>query len=155
MKALRPGDAVVVTKLDRVARSSRDLHNILGKLKDLGCGFVSLGEGWCDTTSSVGRLVISIMAGIAEFERELIRARCQAGIDRAKAKGTGGPCSPGADVKGNSGGSAGASSPPRPQPPPPYFDFSASRERCSTSSATRSCNSAIRSRSRLVRSSIV
>jgi DNA invertase Pin-like site-specific DNA recombinase len=70
MKALQPGDAVVVTKLDRVARSSRDLHNILGKLKDLGCRFVSLGEGWCDTTTSVGRLVISIMAGIAEFERE-------------------------------------------------------------------------------------
>jgi DNA invertase Pin-like site-specific DNA recombinase len=87
MKALQPGDAVVVTKLDRIARSSRDLHNILGQLKDLGCGCVSLGEGWCDTTSSVGRLVISIMAGIAEFERELIRARCQAGIDRAKAKG--------------------------------------------------------------------
>jgi hypothetical protein len=88
MKALQPGDAVVVTKLNRIARSSRDLHNILGKLKDLGCGFVSLGEGWCDTTSSVGRLVISIMAGIAEFERELIRARCQTGFDRAKAKGT-------------------------------------------------------------------
>jgi DNA invertase Pin-like site-specific DNA recombinase len=88
MKALQPGDAVVVTKLDRIARSSRDLHNILGKLKDLGCGFVSLGERWCDTTTSVGRLVISIMAGIAEFERELIRKRCQDGIDRARAKGT-------------------------------------------------------------------
>ncbi len=88
MKALKSGDTVVVTKLDRIARSSRDLHNILGNLKDLGCGFVSLGEGWCDTTTSVGRLVISIMAGIAEFERELIRKRCQDGIDRAKAKGT-------------------------------------------------------------------
>jgi DNA invertase Pin-like site-specific DNA recombinase len=88
MKALKPGDAVVVTKLDRIARSSRDLHNILGNLKELGCGFVSLGDGWCDTTTSVGRFVISIMAGIAEFEREVIRARCQAGIDRAKAKGT-------------------------------------------------------------------
>jgi DNA invertase Pin-like site-specific DNA recombinase len=59
MKVLKPGDAVVVTKLDRIARSSRDLHNILGNLKELGCGFVSLGEGWCDTTTSVGRLVIS------------------------------------------------------------------------------------------------
>jgi DNA invertase Pin-like site-specific DNA recombinase len=87
MKALLPGDAVVVTKLDRIARSSRDLHNILGDLKDRGCGFVSLGDGWCDTTNGVGRLVISIMAGIAEFERGLIRERCQAGIDRAKAQG--------------------------------------------------------------------
>jgi DNA invertase Pin-like site-specific DNA recombinase len=87
MKVLVPGDTVVVTKLDRVARSSKDLHNILGELKDRECGFVSLGEGWCDTTTEVGRLVIAIMAGIAEFERELIRKRCQAGIDRAKARG--------------------------------------------------------------------
>ena len=88
MKALLPGDAVVVTKLDRLARSSRDLHNIIGELKDRGCGFVSLGDSWCDTTSDVGRLVLAIMGGIAEFERELIRKRCQAGIDRAKRKGT-------------------------------------------------------------------
>ena len=88
MKALLPGDAVVVTKLDRLARSSRDLHNIIGELKDRGCWFVSLGDSWCDTTSDVGRLVLVIMGGIAEFERELIRKRCQAGIDRAKRKGT-------------------------------------------------------------------
>jgi DNA invertase Pin-like site-specific DNA recombinase len=71
MRALLPGDAVVVTKLDRLARSSRDLHNILGQLRELDCGFVSLGEGWCDTTSDVGRLMITIMGGIAEFERGL------------------------------------------------------------------------------------
>jgi DNA invertase Pin-like site-specific DNA recombinase len=88
MKVLKPDDVVMVTKLDRIARSSRDLHNILGNLRDLGAGFVSLGESWCDTTTSVGRLVIAIMAGIAEFERELIRKRCQDGIERAKAKGT-------------------------------------------------------------------
>jgi DNA invertase Pin-like site-specific DNA recombinase len=88
MKALLPGDAVVVTKLDRIARSSRDLHNIIHDLKERGCGFVSLGDSWCDTTSDVGRLVLAIMGGISEFERELIRKRCQAGIERAKAKGT-------------------------------------------------------------------
>ena len=88
MKALLPGDAVAVTKLDRIARSSRDLHNIIGELKDRGCGFISLGDSWCDTTSDVGRLVLAIMGGIAEFERELIRKRCQAGIERAKARGT-------------------------------------------------------------------
>ena len=88
MKALLPGDAVMVTKLDRLARSSRDLHNIIGELKERDCGFVSLGDSWCDTTSDTGRLMLAIMGGIAEFERELIRKRCQAGIDRAKAKGT-------------------------------------------------------------------
>jgi DNA invertase Pin-like site-specific DNA recombinase len=87
MKSLLPGDVVVVTKLDRIARSSRDLHNLLGEFKDHGVGFVSLGESWCDTTSDVGRLLISVMAGVAEFERSLIRARCQAGIERARAQG--------------------------------------------------------------------
>jgi DNA invertase Pin-like site-specific DNA recombinase len=87
MKAVAPGDTVVVTKLDRIARSSRDLHNILGELKERGVGFTSLGDSWCDTTTDVGRLVLAIMGGIAEFERELIRKRCQAGIDRAKAQG--------------------------------------------------------------------
>jgi DNA invertase Pin-like site-specific DNA recombinase len=88
MKALLPGDTVVVTKLDRLARSSRDLQNILHELQERSCGFVSLGETWCDTTTDVGRLVMTIMGGIAEFERGLIRKRCDEGIDRAKAKGT-------------------------------------------------------------------
>ena len=88
MKVLLPGDTVVVTKLDRLARSSRDLHNILHELEALSCGFVSLGETWCDTTTDVGRLMLTIMGGIAEFERGLIRKRCEEGIERAKAKGT-------------------------------------------------------------------
>jgi DNA invertase Pin-like site-specific DNA recombinase len=88
MKDLLPGDTVVVTKLDRLARSSRDLHNIIGELAERSCGFVSLGETWCDTTTDVGRLVMTIMGGIAEFERGMIRKRCQDGIDRAKAMGT-------------------------------------------------------------------
>src|SRR6516165_9837286 len=87
MKALTPGDTVVVTKLDRLARSSRDLHNIIHELDGLGCGFVSLREGWCDTTTSAGRLMMTIMGGIAQFERELIRSRCEEGIERAKRKG--------------------------------------------------------------------
>ena len=88
MKALKHGDVVTVVKLDRLARSSRDLQNILHELKELGCGFVSLGESWCDTTTDVGRLVMTIMGGIAEFERSLIRKRCEDGILRAKRKGT-------------------------------------------------------------------
>jgi DNA invertase Pin-like site-specific DNA recombinase len=87
MKALLPGDVVVVAKLDRLARSSRDLHNIIHELSDLSCGFLSLGEAWCDTTTSHGRLMLTIMGGIAEFERELIRKRCEEGIERAKRKG--------------------------------------------------------------------
>ena len=87
MRELVPGDTVVVSKLDRLARSSRDLHNILHELQERGCGFVSLGESWCDSTSEVGRLMLTIMGGIAEFERGLIRKRCDEGIERAKAKG--------------------------------------------------------------------
>jgi DNA invertase Pin-like site-specific DNA recombinase len=87
MKELLPGDVVIVTKLDRLARSGRDLHNILHDLDANECGFVSLGEGWCDTTTSVGRLIIAIMAGIAQFERELIRQRCDEGLERARANG--------------------------------------------------------------------
>jgi DNA invertase Pin-like site-specific DNA recombinase len=85
MKALVPGDTVVVTKLDRLARSSRDLHNILHELQERACGFLSLGESWCDTTTEVGKLMLTIMGGIAEFERTLIRKRCE---ERAKVKGT-------------------------------------------------------------------
>jgi DNA invertase Pin-like site-specific DNA recombinase len=88
MKALAPGDTVLVTKLDRLARSSRDLHNIIGELQERSCGFVSLGESWCDTTGDVRRLMLTIMGGIAEFERGLIRKRCDEGIARAKRKGT-------------------------------------------------------------------
>ncbi|MCA1412680.1 recombinase family protein [Bradyrhizobium sp. NBAIM20] len=88
MKTIAPGDVLVVSKLDRLARSSRDLQNILHDLQELSCDFVSLGESWCDTTTDVGRLVMTIMGGIAEFERNLIRKRCEEGIQRAKRKGT-------------------------------------------------------------------
>src|SRR4051794_19122440 len=57
MKALLPGDVVVVAKLDRMARSTRDLANILHDLDQLGCSFVSLGEAWADTTTPAGRLM--------------------------------------------------------------------------------------------------
>jgi DNA invertase Pin-like site-specific DNA recombinase len=88
LQAVRPGDVVAVVKLDRLARSSRDLHNILHELQEAGCGFVSLGEDWCNTTTDVGRLLLTMMGGVAEFERSLIRKRCEDGIARAKRKGT-------------------------------------------------------------------
>ena len=86
-KVLLPGDTVVVTKLDRLARSSRDLHNIVHELDGLSCGFVSLGESWCDTTTDAGRLMLTIMGGIAEFERGLIGKRTDEGIERARKQG--------------------------------------------------------------------
>ena len=88
MKALLPGDIVVVSKLDRLARSTRDLANILHDIEQMGCGFTSLHESWCDTGSPAGRLMLTVMGGVAQFERELIRSRCEEGIERAKAKGT-------------------------------------------------------------------
>ena len=66
---------------------ARDLHNILHEVQEQDCGFVSLGDTWCDTTTEVGRLMLTIMGGIAEFERGLIRQRCEAGIERARANG--------------------------------------------------------------------
>jgi len=87
-RSLLPSDVVVVAKLDRLARSSRDLHNILHDLSEIDCGLVSLGESWCDTTSNVGRLLIAVMSGVAEFERGIIRERCEEGIARARRKGT-------------------------------------------------------------------
>ena len=71
MKALLPGDTVVVTKLDRLARSSRDLLNIVHELEQAGCGFASLAETWCDTTTPAGKLMLTVLGGIAEFERGL------------------------------------------------------------------------------------
>jgi DNA invertase Pin-like site-specific DNA recombinase len=87
MKALLPGDTVVVTKLDRLARSSRDLHNILHELESLSAGFLSLRESWCDTTTPAGKLMLTIFGGIAEFERDLIRSRTDEGIERARRLG--------------------------------------------------------------------
>jgi len=87
MRALVPGDVVVVTRLDRLARSSRDLLNIVHDLEQAGCGFVSLAEAWCDTTTPTGKLLITVLGGIAEFERSLIMARTEAGIAKAREQG--------------------------------------------------------------------
>jgi DNA invertase Pin-like site-specific DNA recombinase len=75
MGAIKPGDTVVVVRLDRLVRSSRDLANIMHELTEKDCGFVSLRESWCNTETKVGRLLMTIMGGIAQFERELIRER--------------------------------------------------------------------------------
>ena len=77
----------MVTRLDRLARSTRDLLNILAQLTEAEAGFRSLGDTWADTTTAHGRLMLTILGGLAEFERELIRARTGEGRARAKARG--------------------------------------------------------------------
>jgi DNA invertase Pin-like site-specific DNA recombinase len=84
---LEPGDVLVVTRLDRLARSTRDLLNVLDEIAKRGAGFRSLKDSWADTTSAHGRLMLTILGGLAEFERELIRARTGEGRKRAKARG--------------------------------------------------------------------
>jgi len=87
LRRLERGDVLVVTRLDRLARSTRDLLNILHQLGERGVGFKSLADAWADTTTAHGRLLVTMLAGIAEFERELIRARTGEGRTRAKARG--------------------------------------------------------------------
>ena len=84
---LGKGDVLMVTRLDRLARSTRDLLDILDRTSKADAGFRSLTESWADTTTPHGRLVTTIMAGFAEFERSLILARTSEGISRAKARG--------------------------------------------------------------------
>jgi DNA invertase Pin-like site-specific DNA recombinase len=87
LRVLKAGDVFMVTRLDRLARSTRDLLNTLHALGERGVGFKSLVDSWADTTSAHGRLMLTLLAGIAEFERELIRARTGEGRKRAQARG--------------------------------------------------------------------
>jgi DNA invertase Pin-like site-specific DNA recombinase len=87
VRALDAGDTLLVTRLDRLARSTRDLLNILDMVAKAGAGFRSLGDAWADTATPHGRLMLTVVGGLAEFERELIRARTREGRTRAKARG--------------------------------------------------------------------
>ncbi len=87
LAALGPGDILLVTRLDRLARSTRDLLNTLDTVAKAGAGFRSLADAWADTTTPHGRLMLTVLGGLAEFERELIRARTGEGRVRAKARG--------------------------------------------------------------------
>src|SRR5215831_1934461 len=87
ISVLQEGDTLIVTRLDRLARSTRDLLNILDNISKKGAGFKSLADSWADTTTPHGRLMLTVLGGLAEFERELIRARTSEGRVRAKARG--------------------------------------------------------------------
>lgn len=87
LDSLKAGDVMMVTRLDRLARSTLDLLHTLKAVADKGAGFRSLADAWADTTTAHGRLMLTVLGGLAEFERELIRARTGEGRRRAKAQG--------------------------------------------------------------------
>lgn len=92
LESPRPDDIVIVWKLDRLARSTRDLLEITEAIEKAGAKFRSLSEPWADTTSPANKMVMTVFAGISEFERELIRERTNAGRVHAKKRGV--RCSP-------------------------------------------------------------
>jgi DNA invertase Pin-like site-specific DNA recombinase len=86
LRSIMPGDLVIVSKLDRLARSTRDLHT-LNEIGEAGAKFRSLGEPWADTTTPHGELMVTILGGLATFERHLILARTDEGRKAAQAQG--------------------------------------------------------------------
>ena len=87
LKTLGPGDVVTVKRIDRLARSTFDLFAMVKQIVDAGAQFRSLAEPWADTATSTGRLMIAILGGLADVERDLIRTRTAEGRSRAKARG--------------------------------------------------------------------
>jgi DNA invertase Pin-like site-specific DNA recombinase len=87
MRALKAGDVVTVTKLDRLGRSTRELLDLIDRISKAGASFRSLGDPLWDTSNAQGKLLLTLLAGIAEFERELIRERTGEGRKRAMAAG--------------------------------------------------------------------
>ena len=87
LRGLAEGDVLIITRLDRLARSTRDLLNLIRQITDAGATFKSLKDAWADTTTAHGRLMLTVLGGLAEFERELIVERTGEGRDHAKAKG--------------------------------------------------------------------
>ncbi len=84
---LRESDTVIVWKLDRLARSTRNLLEIVEAISSAGARFQSLSEPWADTTTHAGKMIMTVFAGIAEFERDLIRERTGAGRAEAQKRG--------------------------------------------------------------------
>ena len=87
LNRLAPGDVVTVTRIDRLARSTFDLFGIVKRIVDAKAEFRSLAEPWADTGTSTGRLMLAVLGGLADVERDLIRTRTAEGRSRAKAKG--------------------------------------------------------------------
>jgi DNA invertase Pin-like site-specific DNA recombinase len=86
LKAFVPSDAVTVTWIDRLARSTSDLFAIVKQIVDAGGQFRSQAEPWADTATSTGRLMIAVLGGLAEVERDVIRTHTAEGRSRAMAR---------------------------------------------------------------------
>jgi DNA invertase Pin-like site-specific DNA recombinase len=87
LRRLAPGDVVTVTRIDRLARSTFDLFGIVKRIVDAKAEFRSLAEPWADTGTSAGRLMLAVLGGLADVERDLIRTRTAEGRNRAKLQG--------------------------------------------------------------------
>jgi DNA invertase Pin-like site-specific DNA recombinase len=87
LKDLAAGDVVIVTRINRLSRSVFDLFTIVKRITDAGGQFRSLAEPFADTTTSTGRLMLAVLGGVADVERDLIRTRTAEGRSRAKARG--------------------------------------------------------------------
>lgn len=87
LDSLQQGDLVLVTRLDRFARSTLDMLTLTEAITAKGAAFRSLAEPWADTTTPHGRMIVTVLAGVAEFERSLIRQRTGEGRERAKSQG--------------------------------------------------------------------
>jgi len=110
LKDLAAGDVVTVTRIDRLARSTFDLFAIVKQITDAGAQFRSLAEPWADTATSTGRLMIAVLGGLADIERDLIRTRTAEGRSRAKGRGQHRPASfaPSANARPGAGTRHGA-----------------------------------------------
>ena len=87
LRRIKTGDVVTVTRIDRLARSTFDLFAIVKQITDAGGQFRSVAEPWADTSTSTGRLMLAVLGGLADVERDLIRTRTSEGRSRAKVQG--------------------------------------------------------------------
>ncbi len=87
LDSLSDGDVLIVTRLDRLARSTRDLLDIVHTIETKGAKLKALADSWADTTSPTGKLILTVLGGLAEFERSLIAERTTEGRERAKRAG--------------------------------------------------------------------
>ncbi len=90
MEQLRPGDVIVICDLTRLSRSTKDLFSLVDRIQAIGADIKSMKENWIDTTPPQGKLLFTIMAGLSQFERDLISQRTKEGLASARARGRSG-----------------------------------------------------------------
>lgn len=87
LDVLREGDTVIVCELTRLSRSTKDLFDLVDRIRAAGADIRSLKESWLDTTTPHGKLLFTIAAGVSQFERDLITERTRDGLAAARARG--------------------------------------------------------------------